>query len=60
MNEKKKLDKADQSEMHAVLLQKDHKHQGEKHLAGSTIHVSTTDKNWLLAQHVIAPDTNAE
>lgn len=53
MNEK--LKKQDAQQLHAVLLQKDHKHEGELKLAGSTIHVTTADKNWLLAHHVIAP-----
>lgn len=44
-------------QLNAVLLQKDHRHEGELKLAGSTIHVTTADKNWLLAHHVIAPST---
>lgn len=55
-----KLKKQEERTLHAVLLQKDHKHEGELQLAGSTINVTTEDKNWLLAQHVIAPDVKAE
>lgn len=55
-----KLKKQEEQKLHAVLLQKDHKHEGELKLAGSTINVTTEDKNWLLAQHVIAQDVKAE
>lgn len=47
---------AKKPELHDVVLLKDHTHQGEKCRAGSTIRVSFTDKNWLKAQHIIAPD----
>ncbi len=43
-------------ELHDVVLLKDHTHQGEKCRAGATISVTTADKNWMLANHVIAPD----
>lgn len=46
-------------QLHPVLLLKDHTHEGELHRASSTIRVTAADRNWLLAQHVIASDVAA-
>jgi hypothetical protein len=44
-------------QLHRVQLLKDHTHAGKLHRASSTIDVNTAEKNWLLAQHIIADDT---
>lgn len=54
MNEK--LKKQEEQKLFDVLLLKDHTHEGELCRASATIKVNETDKNWLQAQNVIAPD----
>lgn len=41
-------------QLHSVQLLKDHTHAGKLHRASSKIEVTTAEKNWLLAQRVIA------
>lgn len=47
-------------QLYPVQLLKDHTHAGELHRASSTINVTAAEKNWLLAQRVIADDTPAK
>lgn len=45
-----------QPQLHTVTLLRDHEHAGEKKRASETITVTEPERNWLLAQHVIAPE----
>jgi hypothetical protein len=49
-----------QAKLHKVMLLRDHEHAGEQHRASETIQVTEPVRNWLLAQHVIAPETVSE
>lgn len=46
-------------QLYPVQLLKDHTHAGELHRASSTINVTAAEKNWLLAQRVIADGSPA-